>query len=92
VRAARARTARLVRAYFLTGASRPQFVLSTKVGHYGNGVFDFSAARVTESVAESLERLCVEYIDVIQCHDIEFADVRQIVQETLPGAHASRVC
>jgi L-galactose dehydrogenase len=63
------------------------------VGRYGNGVFDFSAPRVTASVAESLERLCVEYIDIIQCHDIEFADMRQVVQETLPGAPPTmRVC
>lgn len=63
-----------------------QFVLSTKVGRYGQEAFDFSAARVTQSVEESLQRLCVEHIDIIQCHDIEFVPVRQIIEETLPGA------
>lgn len=35
---------------------------------------------------ESLERLCVDYIDIIQCHDIEFGSLQQLVEETLPGA------
>ncbi|GLC38508.1 hypothetical protein PLESTB_001733100 [Pleodorina starrii] len=66
---------------------RSQLVLSTKVGRYGADPrdFDFSAARVTRSVAESLERLQVPYIDIIQCHDIEFGDLDQIVNETLPA-------
>lgn len=64
---------------------REKFVLSTKVGRYGQDVFDFSAERVTRSVDESLERLQVSYIDIIQCHDIEFASLDQIVSETLPA-------
>jgi aryl-alcohol dehydrogenase-like predicted oxidoreductase len=39
---------------------------------------------------ESLERLCVDYIDIIQCHDIEFGSLQQLVEETLPGAQAAR--
>ena len=35
---------------------------------------------------ESLDRLCVDFIDIIQCHDIEFGSVQQVVEETLPGA------
>ncbi|GIL92784.1 hypothetical protein Vretimale_11710 [Volvox reticuliferus] len=69
---------------------RSEVVLSTKVGRYGVDPrdFDFSAARVTASVAESLERLQVPYIDIIQCHDIEFGNLDQIVQETLPALAA----
>ncbi|KAG6553586.1 hypothetical protein Mapa_004500 [Marchantia paleacea] len=63
---------------------REQYVLSTKVGRYGAG-FDFSADRVTASVDESLKRLNVDYIDVIQCHDIEFAPLDQIISETIPA-------
>ncbi|MGC4013816.1 MAG: aldo/keto reductase [Luteolibacter sp.] len=37
------------------------------------------------SVEHSLVRLGVEHIDLIQCHDIEFADHEQIVNETLPS-------
>ncbi|KAG2486769.1 hypothetical protein HYH03_014568 [Edaphochlamys debaryana] len=67
---------------------RSEIVVCTKVGRYGNRDFDFSAARVTASVKESLERLQVPYIDVIQCHDIEFGDLDQIVSETLPALAA----
>jgi L-galactose dehydrogenase len=40
---------------------------------------------VTRSLDESCARLGVEYIDLLQCHDIEFADLNQIVNETLPA-------
>ena len=42
-----------------------QFILSTKVGRYGEADFDFSAARVTASVEESMSRLHVQYVDII---------------------------
>lgn len=67
---------------------RDKFLLSTKVGRYGaNGVntWDYSAKRATESVYESMERLHVDYIDLINVHDIEFADLQQVVDETLPA-------
>jgi L-galactose dehydrogenase len=63
---------------------RESFLLATKVGRYGQAEFDFSAARVTRSVEESLKRLQVETIDLIQCHDIEFGSLDQVVEETLP--------
>jgi len=66
---------------------RGRYYLATKVGQYGPGDFDFSAARVKQSVDESRERLGLEMIDLIQCHDIEFAEVDQIVNETLPALH-----
>ena len=67
---------------------RDKYYLSTKVGRYGkDGVntWDYSARRATESVYESMERLHVDYIDLINVHDIEFADLRQVVEETLPA-------
>lgn len=64
---------------------RDRYFLATKVGQYGEGEFDFSAARVTQSLDESCARLGVDYIDVLQCHDIEFADRDQIVNETIPA-------
>lgn len=70
----------------LRDVPRESFVLSTKVGRYDTNRFDFSAERVTRSVQESMERLGVDYIDIIQCHDIEFADdIDQIATETLPA-------
>ncbi len=64
---------------------REKYLLATKVGRYGADDFDFSARRVTQSVDESIQRLGVEYIDFIQAHDIEFGDLDQIVNETIPA-------
>lgn len=64
---------------------RDKYYLATKVGRYGENSFDFSAARVTASVDESLRRLNVEYVDIIQCHDIEFGNLNQVVHETIPA-------
>lgn len=72
---------------------RERFVLSTKVGRYGqDGVnsWDYSAKRARESVYESMERLGVDHIDLINVHDIEFADLRQVCEETLPALVALR--
>ena len=72
----------------LKGVARERYFLATKVGRYGESEFDFSAARVTQSVDESLARLGLETIDIIQCHDIEFGDLGQICHETLPALRA----
>lgn len=69
----------------LKGIARDRYLLATKVGQYGHGEFDFSAGRVTRSLDESCARLGVDHIDVLHCHDIEFADLNQIVNETLPA-------
>ena len=65
---------------------RDKYFLSTKVGRYGaNGVntWDYSAKRAVESVYESMERLNVEHIDLINVHDIEFANLEQVAKEIL---------
>lgn len=67
---------------------RDKYYLSTKVGRYGkDGVntWDYSGRRATESVYESMERLGIDHIDLINVHDIEFADLNQVVGETLPA-------
>jgi L-galactose dehydrogenase len=69
----------------LQSVARDKYYLATKVGRYGENEFDFSAARVTHSVDESLQRLNTDYVDIIQCHDIEFTSLEQIVNETLPA-------
>ena len=70
----------------LAGIPRDQYYLATKIGAYSeaNGDYDYSAERTERSVHQSLKRLGVDYVDIIQCHDIEFADHAQIVDETLP--------
>lgn len=67
---------------------REKYFLSTKVGRYGkDGVntWDYSGKRAIESVAESMDRLGIDFIDIINVHDIEFADLDQVVNETLPA-------
>lgn len=59
------------------GVRREEFVVSTKCGRYGDG-FDFSAERVIRSVDESLVRLRLDYVDILQCHDIEFGDLDRV--------------
>ena len=72
---------------------RDKYILSTKVGRYGkDGVntWDYSAQRATESVYESMERLGIDHIDLINVHDIEFANLQQVAEETLPALVALR--
>lgn len=69
----------------LRGVERSDYVLATKVGRYGDDEFDFSADRVKRSVHESLKRLGTGHLDLVQCHDIEFGDLDQVVHETLPA-------
>lgn len=72
----------------LLNIDRKKYYLSTKVGRYGENsvnMWNYSAKRAKESVYESLERLHLDYIDLINVHDIEFADLNQIINETLPA-------
>jgi aryl-alcohol dehydrogenase-like predicted oxidoreductase len=69
----------------LQDVPRDRYLLGSKLGRYDVGHFDFSAKRVVESVDVSLKRMRVEYLDICLCHDLEFVDMRQIVEETLPA-------
>lgn len=69
----------------LRTVDRERYILATKVGRYGDAEFDFSAARVLAGLDESLARLGVDHVDLIQCHDIEFGSLDQVVEETLPA-------
>jgi aryl-alcohol dehydrogenase-like predicted oxidoreductase len=67
---------------------REHYYLSTKVGRYGKdgkNTWDYSAKRATESVYESLDRLHIDSIDLINVHDIEFVDLNLVINETLPA-------
>jgi len=71
--------------FALRGIPRESYILGSKLGRYSGKHFDFSAKRVEESVDISLERLGVEYLDIMLCHDLEFVEMSQIVEETLPA-------
>jgi len=64
---------------------RDRYILGTKLGRYDLAHFDFSAKRVVESVDVSLHRMGVDHLDVCLCHDIEFVEMNQIVDETIPA-------
>lgn len=73
----------------LKSIPRDSFYLATKVGRYlpdYKNMFDFSYKRTLSSVEESLERIGVDYFDIIQVHDLEFASSPEIIiNETLPA-------
>jgi L-galactose dehydrogenase len=69
----------------LRGVPRDHYLLGTKLGRYDRAHFDFSARRVVESIDVSLQRMAVDHLDIILCHDIEFVEMAQIVEETLPA-------
>lgn len=65
---------------------RQAYYIATKTCRYdrtGPNQFDFSYERTMKSINESLERLGVDYIDLYQLHDVEFADN---IDEVLDGA------
>ncbi|KAG0605727.1 hypothetical protein M758_9G083200 [Ceratodon purpureus] len=64
---------------------RECYVISTKCGKYGDNQFDFSPKRVIRGVDESLARLNLDYLDILLCHDIEFVNLDQVVNETIPA-------
>lgn len=67
---------------------RSAYYLATKVGRYEktyDKMFDYSAKKTRESVEKSLKLLGLDYVDVIQIHDIEFAkDLDIVLNECLP--------
>jgi L-galactose dehydrogenase len=69
----------------LRGVPRDDVVLMTKVGRQGDKSWDFSREAVLRSLDESRRRLGVDRIDVLQCHDIEYGDRRQLLDEALPA-------
>lgn len=66
-----------------SGVPRSEYIVSTKCGRYIDG-FDFSAERIMKSIDESLERLQLDYVDILQCHDIEFVSLDQVLSSFFP--------
>jgi L-galactose dehydrogenase len=65
---------------------RETFFISTKVGRQSVTKFNYSYNYIIKSVNESLKRLNLNNIDLVQCHDIEFCDSLDIIlNETLPA-------
>jgi L-galactose dehydrogenase len=64
---------------------RDRVVISTKCGRYGANSFDFSGRRIAASIDESLQRLRTDHVDLLLAHDVEFGNIRQVVDETIPA-------
>lgn len=79
----------------LKGIPRQAFYIATKVGRYGGSSyeeqFDLSAKRTKESIEKSLKLLGLDYVDIIQIHDVEFApSLDVVVNETLPAVEEAK--
>jgi len=72
----------------LRDVPRDSYLLGTKLGRYSLTHFDFSARRVEESVHVSLHRLGTDHLDILLLHDVEFVELPQIWEETIPAALA----
>ncbi|EFN78741.1 D-arabinose 1-dehydrogenase [Harpegnathos saltator] len=72
----------------LKGIPRQAYYIATKVGRYEmdyENMFDFTVEKTRKSIEKSLKLLGVDYIDVIQVHDIEFGPSLDIIlTQTLP--------
>ncbi|MEM9345669.1 MAG: aldo/keto reductase [Planctomycetota bacterium] len=64
---------------------RDSYTLCTKFGRYAPDHFDFSAKRVEESIDISLERMKVDHLDIVICHDIEFVNSKDALEEAVPA-------
>lgn len=78
----------------LRNVPRSTYYINTKVGRYHPDpevMFDFTAKRTLRSIQESLNRMEIDYIDVIQVHDPEFCpEMSIILQETLPALQEAK--
>lgn len=68
---------------------RSQLIINTKVGRYEaepSQQFDFSREMTLKSARRSLERLGLDYINVLQLHDPEFSpSLEMLLEETIPA-------
>lgn len=67
---------------------RDRYYLATKAGRIGWEEFDFSEKGIMRSAEASLQRLGVDYFDVLQLHDIGYLGRRylpQALEEAIPA-------
>lgn len=69
---------------------RDEVVLATKAGRYGASDFDFTPARLRRSVEQSLRLLRTDHVDILQLHDIEFASLGPVLEESYATLSAIR--
>ena len=67
--------------------NREKIFVATKIGRYtdlnnnlgSGGYFDFTPSKIEESIKMSMKMLNINYIDLIQCHDIENVESNKII-------------
>jgi len=72
----------------LKGIPRNSYIINTKTGRdriNGESVTDCTSNGVRKSFEKSLQRLQLDYVDMLTLHDVEFApSIDQVVNEALP--------
>ena len=68
-----------LRAVWSEGWSREGMFICTKVGRVKLDEFDYRPEWVRSSVQRSFERLGVQVLDVVYCHDVEFVTTREVL-------------
>jgi D-arabinose 1-dehydrogenase len=58
---------------------RHDYFILTKCGRIDSDTWDFSPQWVRQSVGRSLERFRTGYLDVVYCHDVEFASPEDVI-------------
>ena len=73
----------------LSDIPRDKYYIATKAGRYEldyPNMFNFDPEKFAKSAEQSLKRLKLDYVDILQIHDIEFSSsLDVIVNETLPA-------
>lgn len=75
----------------LNTLNKNKLFIATKVGRYtdenslsgAGGYFDFSPSKIEESIKNSMDKIGIKQIDLLQCHDIEHVTTETII-EALP--------
>lgn len=76
--------------HVLSDLPRDRYFVGTKLGRYTPQHFDFSARRVTESIDTSLQRMRLDHLDIVLCHDVEFVDIDRVIDEAWPMLRRAR--
>ena len=78
----------------LQDVPRKAYYVLSKIGRYDkelSKMFDFSYDKTYQSVKDSLKRLQLDYIDVMQVHDPEFSpSLDIIVNKTIPALYKAK--
>lgn len=71
----------------ITNIPRDKIFIATKIGRYtdkeslsgAGGYFDFSPSKIEESIKLSMKNIGINHIDLLQCHDIEYVNTKDIL-------------